>query len=196
VARGIDYDNGMHENGTTDSIVDLLDTLVRIPSRGATDPYDPTLLAGNALPEPERHLLVHASAMTPRLRAFHGSEIDLTVLTHARAGAEVARAALLLRRSDHRPAALGAIRIRLDALPESVRATVLEGRVPFGAILEHHAIAHTSHPLGFFQIEADAALAGLLGAATGQCLYGRSNELRRPDGELLAAVVEVLPPRD
>jgi chorismate-pyruvate lyase len=108
-------------------------------------------------------------------------------------GDYLVRASVLKRRTDGRPVEFGAIGIHLSALPESAQGLVLDGAVPFGAILEQEGVPHSSHPRGFFRIAVDARLAELLGATTGEVLYGRCNELRCADGRVLAEVVEVLP---
>ena len=145
------------------------------------------------LPDEERHLLAHDTDMTPRLRNYHGCEIDLDVHAKARVGNYLVRASVLTRRKDGKPVEFGAIGIHLDHLPEVAREMVVTGRVPFGAILEREEVVHTSHPRGFFRIAVDARLAELLGATSGQVLFGRCNVLLRPDGQALAEVVEVLP---
>ena len=152
-----------------------------------------TFIPAEELPDEERHQLAHDQDMTPRLRDYHGSEIDLDVHAKARVGNYLVRASVLTRRKDGKPVEFGAIGIHLDHLPDRARELVVAGRVPFGAILETEAVTHTSHPCGFFRIAVDARLAELLGATSGQVLFGRCNVLRRPDGQALAEVVEVLP---
>jgi chorismate-pyruvate lyase len=152
-----------------------------------------TFIPAEDLPEAECQQLAHDQDMTPRLRDYHGCEIDLDVHAKARVGNYLVRASVLTRRKDGKPVEFGAIGIHLDHLPEKAREMVVAGRVPFGAILETEAVPHMSHPRGFFRIAVDARLAELLGATTGQVLFGRCNVLRRPDGQSLAEVVEVLP---
>ncbi len=152
-----------------------------------------TFISAEEMPEEERLQLVHDRDMTPRLRDYHGCEIDLDVHARARVGNYLVRASVLTRRRDGKPVEFGAIGIHLDRLPEQARELVVEGRVPFGAILETQAVEHTSHPSGYFRIAVDTRLAELLGATSGQVLFGRCNVLRRPDGHPLAEVVEVLP---
>jgi hypothetical protein len=152
-----------------------------------------TFVEPEDIPEHERWFLVHDIDMTPRLRDGHGCAIDLDVHARARIGNYLVRASVLNRRSDGRPVEFGAIGIHLDLLPEEAQALVIEGRVPFGAILEQYDVPHSSHPRGFFRIAVDARLAELLGATSGQILYGRCNELRHASGRVLADVVEVLP---
>ncbi len=152
-----------------------------------------TFVQPDDLPEHERWLLVHDIDMTPRLREGHGCEIDLDVHAKGRIGNYLVRASVLNRRSDGKPVEFGAIGIHLDLLPEEAQKLVIEGRVPFGTILEKHGVPHSSHPRGFFRIAVDARLAELLGATSGQILFGRCNELRHGSGRVLADVVEVLP---
>lgn len=145
------------------------------------------------MPEEERWLLVHASDMTPRLRDFHGSEIDLDVHAKGRIGDYYVRASVLKRHTDAKAVEFGAIGIHLNVLEEDARHLVLEGRTPFGGILEKLAVPHSSHPRGYFRIVIDSRLAELLNAVEGETLYGRCNELRHGCGKTLADVVEVLP---
>lgn len=145
------------------------------------------------LPDQERWLLAHDSDMTSRLREFHGSEIDLDVHAMQRIGNYLVRASVLTRRTDGIPVEFGAIGIHLEALPEPARKLVLVGKVPLGGVLEQEKLPFSSHPRGFFRISVDSRLAELLGATSGQVLYGRCNELRSGDGRILADVVEVLP---
>ena len=145
------------------------------------------------LPPIERHLLVHDEDMTPRLRSHHGCRIDLEVAAKARIGNYLVRASVLRRSTDAEPVEFGAIGIHLESLPSTAVSQVLEGHIPFGAILENFQIPHSSHPRAWFDIAVDSRLAQLLGAQVGQRLFGRCNELRCSDGSVLADVVEVLP---
>lgn len=152
-----------------------------------------TFVPAEELPEMERSLLAHDIDMTPRLKDHHQCEIDLDVHARGRIGDYLVRASVLNRHSDGKPVEFGAIGIHLDLLPEEAQKLVLEGRVPFGTILERYEVPHSSHPRGFFRIAVDQRLAELLGATSGQILFGRCNELRHGSGRVLADVVEVLP---
>ena len=145
------------------------------------------------LPPVERGLLVHDDDMTPRLRAHHGCRIDLEVTAKARIGNYLVRASVLKRSRDGQPVEFGAIGIHLEGLPPAAVTQVIEGHIPFGAILESFALPHSSHPRAWFHICVDQRLAELLGAREGDRLHGRCNELRHASGEVLAEVVEVLP---
>lgn len=171
---------------------DLLAPLVFFYGIGSARPKV-TFVKAESLPEEERWLLAHDTDMTPRLREYHRSEIDLDVHAKAKLGHYLVRASVLTRHSDGKPVEFGAIGIHLEHLPAEARELTVEGVVPFGAILEKFEVPHSSHPSGFFRISVDSRLAELLGATSGQILFGRCNELRCADGSVLAAVVEVLP---
>lgn len=171
---------------------DILAPLIFFYGIGSVRPRV-TFVQPEELAEQERSLLAHDQDMTPRLREFHGSDIDLDVAARARIGNYLVRASVLHRRSDGMPVEFGAIGIHLDLLPEEAQTLVLAGRVPFGAILERFQVPHSSHPRGYFRISVDQRLAELLGATSGQLLFGRCNELRHGSGRVLADVVEVLP---
>lgn len=171
---------------------DILAPLIFFYGIGSVRPRV-TFVDGSDLAEQERALLVHDKDMTPRLREFHASEIDLDVAARARIGNYLVRASVLHRHTDGMPVEFGAIGIHLDLLPEEAQKLVLEGLVPFGAILERYQVPHSSHPRGYFRVSVDQRLADLLGATSGQILFGRCNELRHGSGRVLADVVEVLP---
>lgn len=152
-----------------------------------------TFIQPDEMPAEERHLLVHDSDMTPRLRDHHQSDIDLDVHAKGKIGDYYVRASVLQRHRDAKAIEFGAIGIHLNLLPDSARAVVIEGKKPFGGILAEQGVEHSSHPRGYFRITIDHRLAELLNANEGETLYGRCNELRHSSGKTLADVVEVLP---
>lgn len=153
-----------------------------------------TFIHPEDMPDEERWLLVHSSDMTPRLRQFHAADILLDVNAKGRIGDYYVRASVLTRAGDGKAVEFGAIGIHLNVLEnEEARKLVLEGKMPFGGILESLAVPHSSHPRGYFRIVIDSRLAELLNAVEGETLYGRCNELRHGSGKTLADVVEVLP---
>ena len=152
-----------------------------------------TFIDASELPEEPRQLLVHDSDMTPRLRDHHRSDIQLDVHARGKIGDYYVRASVLKRCFDGRAVEFGAIGIHLNILPDEARRLVVEGKKPFGGILEEQAVPHSSHPRGYFRITIDHRLAELLDAIEGETLYGRCNELRHASGKTLADVVEVLP---
>jgi chorismate-pyruvate lyase len=153
-----------------------------------------TFVDPNDLPATERTLLVHDRDMTPTLAQHYATAIALDVHARSVVGNNYLVRAVILRRSDDlQPVEFGAIGIHLDGFENSIRQLILEGRIPLGGLLHQHHIPHSSHPSGYFRIEIDHRLAGLLGGFDGQRCYGRCNELRHPDGSPIAEVVEVLP---
>ncbi len=147
---------------------------------------------GAAMPEPQRYLLVHQSDMTPRLREHHQTAPLLTVISVDRTEDYVIREVVL--NCGERPVEYGAIGIHLDGFAPHVKTLIRGGTAPLGAILESEGIPHRSAPTGYFVLEADARMAGLLGTTAGTRLFGRCNVLSHADGTAFADIVEVLPP--
>lgn len=149
----------------------------------------------DAVPEPFRRLLVHTGDMTSRLEAFHADGIRLEVL---RAETEVRqvllREVVLRRMRDGRAVEYGAIEIYLAVFSDVLRAQIQEGRLPLGGLLNRSGVGYFSEPSAFFALEPSPVLCALLGADANATLYGRANVLRRADGDLIAQIVEVLPP--
>jgi chorismate-pyruvate lyase len=152
-------------------------------------------LSPNALPEPFHRLLVHTGDMTSRLEAFHADGMRLEVLRVQEAENQTLLREVVLRRArDGRAVEYGAIKIHLQVFSDAVRAQIQEGRLPLGGLLNRSGVAYFSEPSAFFAVEPSPALRALLGNPRGVRLYGRANVLRRSDGDLIAQIVEVLPP--
>lgn len=146
-----------------------------------------------ALPEPYRSLLVHDDDMTSTLAAFHGEPIDLRVLAREEVGGTLRRRVTLVARESGTVVEVGAIEIALDAFAAAARAAIRAGTSPLGSILVAHAVPFVSRPHGFFRVAA-AALAAEAAIDPSGAAWGRRNRLSTPRGELLAEVVEILPP--
>lgn len=146
------------------------------------------------MPEPYRRLLVHDSDMTSTLERYYGERPCLEVLAKLRRGTGLFRKVLLRGTGAGRVMELGAIRIELDVLPSRARFAVLEGARPLGGILGDHSVGFLSRPQSFFSLRAGAGLQRLLGLEREQTLYGRKNFLLTESGDVLAEVVEILPP--
>ena len=172
--------------------IDHLAPLIFFYGLGSARPLI-TFIEPQELPEQERWLLAHDTDMTPRLREFHHGPIDLDVHAKGKIGDYYVRASVLRRHRDAKAVEFGAIGIHVNRLPDEARRLTLEGKKPFGGILESEAVPHSSHPRGYFRITIDHRLAELLDATEGETLYGRCNELRHANGQTLADVVEVLP---
>jgi hypothetical protein len=153
----------------------------------------PDLISGVKMPQPEQHLLVHESDMTPRLRNFHATGIGLRVVDREASENFVMRLVVLFRQDTGHPVEVGAIGIQLEGFPAETRAEILAGITPLGGILEAHAIKHESAPKAYFSIAADTFLAELLGVPVGATVYGRCNALSHSEGMVFADIVEILP---
>jgi len=153
-----------------------------------------TAVGGHELPEPYRGLLVHTRDMTPTLESAYGRNIHLRVLERTLAGNVLSREVVLVPEGSSAPVAFGIIKINLEHFSEPARALVLEGQEPLGAILRSQAIAHSSHPNPYFQVNADPLIRKALHLEATSVLYGRRNVILDGARRTLAQVVEILPP--
>jgi|MDTC01.3.fsa_nt_gb chorismate-pyruvate lyase len=170
--------------------------LTRLYAKSGHAAPEVVFLDGEMLPEPYRHLLVHHSDMTPRLRSFHDSEMILEVQLCVLDEPELSREVLLRRRDDNQAVEFGAIKIHLDRLPAAVAQLVREGQRPLGGILEAEQLRHQSAPRAYFQTKADTVTSVMFRTTLGQPLFGRCNVLARENGAVFAEIVEILPPAD
>jgi len=146
------------------------------------------------VPEPYHRLLVPTHDMTPTLEAFHGDRIHLRVLDRRLEEAALCRLVDLVLNGQERPVEFGAIVIYLDPFPESAREALLEGYRPLGTILADYAIPHQSCPQAFLKITPDQFIADALNLNASPELFGRRNVLLTDRGEVIADIIEILPP--
>jgi len=174
----------------------LLDPLDQFYVASGVPVPEATKTEGESIPEPYRNLLVHEDDMKPTLEAAYRQRIHLRLVNRKVEGDVMLRQVVLVLDSDERPVEFGAIRIQLQHLPPEARQLVLEGRLPLGRVLQEFCIQHNSRPVAYFEVRADALIGEALQTPGLQRLYGRRNRLLMPAGELLAEVVEILPPSD
>jgi len=147
-----------------------------------------------AIPEPQRGLLVHNNDMTPTLAAFHASTIQLQVLSRQQRDDFYFREVVLLSEATGQPVEFGAIRINLALFSPSARHHILEERSPLGHLLGLHSVPHSSRPKAFFRLQADPFMRQALKMSGAELLFGRRNTLLDSVQRPLAEVVEILPP--
>lgn len=152
------------------------------------------LIAGDALPEPARSLLVHDSDMTSTLERFHAHPIRLELLRRQQSGALYFREVVLVLEASGQPVEFGAIKIYLERFEDASQKRILEGSTPLGRILNESGLVYTSRPEAFLKIQADDFISRSLKLPWQPELFGRRNTLRNLNGEPLAEIVEILPP--
>jgi chorismate-pyruvate lyase len=158
----------------------------------ALPPIEP--VAGDAVPEPYKRLLVHEHDMTPTLEKFHGERIHLAVLSRQQRDDFYFREVVLLLDKSNQPVEFGAIKINLALFPAAARQEILEERRPLGTLLADYTITHTSRPKAFLRVLSDGFINDSLKLVGSQWLYGRRNTLWDPQQRPLAEIVEILPP--
>ncbi|MBL9173653.1 MAG: hypothetical protein JNL10_08980 [Verrucomicrobiales bacterium] len=173
------------------SAIQPLDEFYRRQQR-ALPAFD--VIPADALPEPQRSLLVHNRDMTRTLEQFHGAPIHLRVLSRHRDGNAYWRESALELDGTNRPVEFGAIKIHLDRFPEPGRSQILDEHRPLGGILNASGRPYTSRPTAYLAFEADDFIARALNFSGPAMLFGRQNTLRDADGAILAEIIEILPP--
>ncbi len=149
---------------------------------------------GSEIPEPYQTLLVHSADMTPTLERHHGERIHVKVLRRRYAKDILSRQVILVLDSNEKPVEFGAIRIYMDQLPVEAQTLVLEGCRPLGTILRECVVSHSSCPNVYLRATSDTLINRALGLPCEHKLYGRRNVIFSGSGEMLADIVEILPP--
>ena len=151
-------------------------------------------VAAENVPEPYHHLLVHEGDMTRRLEQYYESPVHLSTLKVLHEPGSLFRQ-VLLQTDDMRTVEFGAIHIHLDKFQGGALQAVLGCFQPLGGILNAYSMYFRSRLSGFVTIHAEDALAGILGLEEDARLYGRINSLVDAQGETIADVIELLPPK-
>jgi len=177
-----------------DRIANLLYPLTDFYARSGAEAPRVEVIEGSAMPQPYRSLLVHDKDMTPTLEAYCGSPIHLDALQVRRTPKALYRQVLLVPDGGGFPVEFGAIRIELERFDGQARELIAGCRKPLGAILRDFHVPHMSRPTAFFSVEPDAVIRKALRLSGSAQLYGRHNVIRDDAGQVLAEVVEILPP--
>jgi hypothetical protein len=174
---------------------ELLRPLERFLEREARPVPGVAAVAGHAVPEPYRRLLVGDHDMTPTLEAYYREPIHLSVLDRFIDGDTLSRLVVLVTDHTERAVEFGAIDIHLHHFPADAREAVLGCHMPLGSVLTRFEVAHRSHPSAFLRVQPRDFIRDALCIGAGAvALYGRRNALTTPDGDVLADILEILPP--
>jgi chorismate-pyruvate lyase len=146
------------------------------------------------MPRAYRQLLDHPNDMTSTLQHFHDEEIRVHVLESRHDDVYYAREVLLVTRDTRQTVEFGAIEIRLELFPAGAQREIFRAEMPLGTILRSFRIDYVSNPRAFFQIESDDDMNTALTLSHTHTLYGRCNEITNKEGQILAGIVEILPP--
>ena len=87
---------------------------------------------------------------------------------------------------------MGAIRMRLDAFPQRLRAKVVKNEVPLGRILRDGRFDYQSRAKAFLAITPNPEMMGVFWMREPRTLYGRRTEVMH-GGRKIGDIVEVLP---
>ena len=160
--------------------------------RAGLEPPAATAIAPDRIPQPYRSLLVHQRDMTLTLEAHFGGRVVLRPLTTFTVGPWYYRRVLLAQEYSGRPVEMGAIRIKLAALPRRVQTEIRRNRIPLGRLLRDAGVDFTSMPREFFAVSPNPEMMGVFWMREPRTLYGRRTEVLL-DGRAIGDIVEVLP---
>lgn len=161
-------------------------------TRAGLEPPAAKAIAPDDIPQPYRSLLVHQRDMTLTLEAHFGGRVVLRPLSTFVNGPWYYRRVLLAQEYSGRPVEMGAIRIKLAALPRKVQAEIRRNRIPLGRILRDGGVDFTSMPREFFAVSPNPEMMGVFWMREPRTLYGRRTEVLL-DGRAIGDIVEVLP---
>jgi len=161
-------------------------------ARAGLEPPVARPIGPDGIPQPYRSLLVHQRDMTLTLEAHFGGRVVLRPLSTFVNGPWYYRRVLLAQEYSGRPVEMGAIRIKLAALPRKVQAEIRRNRIPLGRILRDGGVDFTSMPREFFAVSPNPEMMGVFWMREPRTLYGRRTEVLL-DGRAIGDIVEVLP---
>ena len=161
-------------------------------TRAGLEPPAATAIAPDRIPQPYRSLLVHQRDMTLTLEEHFGGRVALRPLATFTAGPWYYRRVLLAQEYSGRPVEMGAIRMKLAALPRKVQAEIRRNQVPLGRLLRDAGVDFTSMPREFFAVVPNPEMMGVFWMREPRTLYGRRTEVLL-DGKAIGDIVEVLP---
>ena len=161
-------------------------------TRAGLEPPGATAIPPGRIPQPYRALLVHQRDMTLTLEAHFGGRVVLRPLTTFTIGPWYYRRVLLAQEYSGRPVEMGAIRMKLSALPRKVQAEIRRNRVPLGRLLRDAGVDFTSMPREFFAVVPNGEMMGVFWMREEKTLYGRRTEVML-DGRAIGDIVEILP---
>ena len=161
-------------------------------TRAGLEPPTATPIAPDAIPQPYRSLLVHQRDMTLTLEAHFGGRVVLRPLTTFTIGPWYYRRVLLAQEYSGRPVEMGAIRMKLAALPRKVQADIRRNQIPLGRLLRDAGVDFTSMPREFFAVVPNAEMMGVFWMREPKTLFGRRTEVLL-DGRAIGDIVEILP---
>ena len=151
-------------------------------------------IAGDAVPEPYRSLLVHHNDMTPTLEAFHKSDVHLEIVSRERRGDFYFREVVLRLNGNDRPIEFGANKIYLGRFSEEAQDLILQEEIPLGRILKDCGVKHRTEAKFFLRVESDEVINRAFDLPQPVTLYGRKAVIRDLQGRPLSEIVEILPP--
>lgn len=131
--------------------------------------------------------------MTLRLREHFGQDVDLHVLSSSQDGDIYQRRITLTLDGTARVVEVGLVRIDLGYTSDSVRAAILDRKMPLGDVLIRANVLRRIEPKWYYRFAEDCPLLADFGEAQPQSAYGRLGTIycdEQPAIELLEIVYD------
>jgi chorismate-pyruvate lyase len=171
-----------------------LTTLLDLFPAGADQP-ECLLIPARAIPPPYDQLLVHRHHMTVTVEAFHGSPVDVRILSFCLTDEYYARKILLTKQSDGAVVQFGIARVWLRFCSPPVRAAILAGQTPLGRIMIEHNVLRRIAPIACLEVRPGPGPEAWFGPVGAQrTTYGRLGVIyfdEQPAIEVLEIVAPV-----
>ena len=150
------------------------------------------VVSPHEIPLPYRWLLVHDDDMTSTLERHFGGRVVLRPLSTFTSGGSYFRRVLLVQEYSGRPVEMGAIRMKIDAFTQRLRAKILKNEIPLGRVLRDGRFQYETHAKAFLAITPNPEMMGVFWMREPLTLYGRRTEILHSNVKV-GDIVEVLP---
>jgi chorismate-pyruvate lyase len=160
--------------------------------RSGVVPPEAQVIAPDDIPFPYRTLLVHTNDMTLTLERHFGGPLVVRALSTLTNGDWYLRRVLLAQEYSGRPVEMGAIRINLGRLPESICLQIRKNQIPLGRLLRDGGVDFESRPRAFLAVTPNPEMMGVFWMREARTLYGRRTEIY-VSGTKIGDIVEILP---
>ncbi|MSR31223.1 MAG: hypothetical protein EXR99_06910 [Gemmataceae bacterium] len=154
-----------------DSPAKKLESLFREFVGEAIPPLFP--VSPQEMPEPFKNLLDHEDHMTVTMEANYGELMEIQVLKESQGANTYARMLRLNGEKTKRTVLFGAMRVRLDFLPQLVRQEILAKKTPLGRILIKHHVMRKLELVQLLKLELGEEQRHWFGSIPPGPIYGR-----------------------
>ena len=149
----------------------------------------------SSVPEPYRTLLIHNDHMTAMMERFHGTPVDVQVLSRRMDGMVYSRAIILVRQDTGAVVQFALAQFDVNAVSEVVRREILGEQIPLGRVLVTYGVNCRIELNACLKVTVGVGLSEFLHSPIDRVTYGRIARILC-DGKPTFDVIEVSTPID